>query len=369
MPIDPNRMKDLFLAALEKSSPTDRAAYLDQACAGDAELRRGLEELFLHHDQTDRLLDQAAAEHLAAEVGTVALDFLEPATKPGSLGRLGHYQALEVVGRGGMGVVLRAFDEKLHRVVAIKVLAPALAGSGAARQRFVREARATAAVTQDNVIAIYAVEDAGPTPYLVMQFINGCTLQQKLDRTGPLPLREILRLGVQIADGLAAAHRHGLVHRDVKPANILLENCIERVKITDFGLARTVDDATLTQSGMIAGTPAYMSPEQANGQKVDHRSDLFSLGTVLYTLCTGHPPFRASTVMAVLKRVCEDAPRSIREVNPDIPEWLEALIARLLAKGPAARFATAQEVAALLSRGLTRVQAGAEVAAPRLPVA
>src|SRR5262249_36430142 len=158
-----------------------------------------------------------------------------------------------------MGIVLRAFDDKLHRVVAIKVLAPALAGSGAARQRFVREARAAAAVTHDNVIALHAVEDAGPTPYLVMQFINGCTLQQKLDRTRPLPVTDVLRRGVQIADGLAAAHRHGLVHRDVKPANVLLENGVERVKITDFGLARTVDDASLTQSGVIAGTPAYMS--------------------------------------------------------------------------------------------------------------
>src|SRR5262245_46825467 len=340
MPIDPNRMKDLFLAALEKSSPTDRAAYLDQACAGDAELRRGLEELFLHHDQTDRLLDQAAAEHLARQVGKIDLAFLEPATKPDSLGRLGHYEALEVVGQGGMGIVLRAFDDKLHRVVAIKVLAPALAGSGAARRRFVREARAAAAVAQDNVIAIYAVEDAGPVPYLVMQFIPGCTLQQKLDRTGPLPLAEILRLGIGIADGLAAAHRHGLVHRDVKPANILLENCIERVKITDFGLARTVDDATLTQSGMIAGTPAYMSPEQANGEKFDARSDLFSLGSVLYALCAGRSPFHGGTTLTVLKRVSEQTPRPLREVNPDVPEWLEAMIARLHSKDPAARYAT-----------------------------
>src|SRR5262249_13027712 len=176
---------------------------------------------------------------------TVQLDFLSPSTTPGSLGRLGHYEVLEVSGRGGMGIVLRAFDEKLHRVVAIKVLASALAAHGSARQRFVREARAAAAVTHDNVIAIHAVEDDGPIPYLIMQFIEGCTLQQKLDRAGPLPVKEILRLGVQIADGLAAAHRRGLVHRDIKPANILLENCIERVKITDFGLARAVDDATL----------------------------------------------------------------------------------------------------------------------------
>src|SRR5262249_3149568 len=155
----------------------------------------------------------------------------------------------------------RAFDAKLHRVVAIKVLAPALATTAAARQRFIREARAAAAVTHENVIAIHAVEDAGPVPYLVMQFIDGPTLQARLDRTGPLPLAEVLRIGRQIAAGLAAAHAQGLVHRDVKPANILLENGVERVKLTDFGLARAVDDASVTQSGVIAGTPLYMSPE------------------------------------------------------------------------------------------------------------
>ena len=142
-------------------------------------------------------------EQLADNGG--GLDFLAPSQQPASLGRLGHYEVLEVVGRGGMGVVFRAFDTKLHRVVALKALAPQLATSTAARQRFVREARAVAAVTHDHVIAIHAVEDAGPVPYLVMQFINGPTLQKKLDRTGQLPLKEILRIGLQIAEGLAEA--------------------------------------------------------------------------------------------------------------------------------------------------------------------
>jgi WD40 repeat protein len=272
---------------------------------------------------------------------------------------------LEIVGRGGMGIVLRAFDDKLHRVVAIKVLLPALASSSPARQRFVREARAAAAVTHDNVIDIHAVEDAGAVPYLVMQFIDGRTLQEKLDRTGPLPLKEILRIGLQVAAGLAAAHTQGLVHRDVKPANILLENSVERVRITDFGLARTVDDASLTQSGIIAGTPAYMSPEQANGAKIDPRSDLFSLGSVLYTLCAGHAPFRAETTMGVLRRICEDTPRPVGEVNADVPDWLEAILARLHAKNPADRFQSAAEVADLLGRHLAHLQQPG-VVAPRV---
>src|SRR5262249_36858792 len=263
----PMSEREIFFQALDRDDPAERAAYLDEACAGDAALRQQIEALLQSHAKAGDFLDRPAAQQLAAEGDKAAkgpeagapLDFLAPSQRPGSLGRLGHYEVLEVVGKGGMGVVLRAFDEKLHRVVAIKALAPALATSGSARQRFVREARAAAAVTHDNVIDIHAVEDAGPVPYLVMQFVHGCTLQEKLDRAGPRPAQEIRARGTGTAAGLPGAHRHGLVHRDVKPANILLENCVERIKLTDFGLARAADDASLTRSGVIAGTPAYMS--------------------------------------------------------------------------------------------------------------
>src|SRR5215217_1508746 len=161
---------------------------------------------------------------------------------------------------------------------------------------------------------------------------------------------------MQIAAGLAAAHKQGIVHRDIKPANILLENGVERVKITDFGLARAVDDASVTQSGVIAGTPMYMSPEQARGEAVDPRSDLFSLGSVLYAMCTGHAPFRASGTMAVLKRVCEETPAPVRDANPHVPDWLAAIIEKLHAKDPARRYQTAAEVADLLGRHLAYVQ-------------
>jgi WD40 repeat protein len=359
-----NRVLDLFLAALERSAPADRAAFLDDACADNPALRRRLDELLRAHDRPDPVLDRPAVEHLSGVGDTLSLDFLAASDAKGSLGRLGHYEVQEVVGRGGFGVVLRAFDEKLHRVAALKVLDPALAGNGSARQRFVREARAAAAVSHDNVIGIYAVEDAGPVPYIAMQFVEGKTLQQKLDGTGPLPLAETLRIGLQIAEGLAAAHRQGLIHRDIKPANILLENGVERVRITDFGLARAASDASLTRSGVVAGTPSYMSPEQAAGEKIDHRSDLFSLGSVLYALCAGHPPFRADSAVAVLRRVCDDEPRSLREVNPAVPGWLAALVARLQAKKPADRFASAAEVATLLSQHLARLQTGGTTTVP-----
>src|SRR5262249_34431686 len=153
-------------------------------------------------------------------------------------------------GRGGMGIVFRACDEALQRVVAIKVLAPLLAANPTARKRFIREAQTAAAVTHDHTVTIHAVESAEAVPYLVMQYVAGQSLQQKLD-AGPLELKEIVRIGLQIAEGLAAAHAQGLVHRDIKPANILLERGSERVKITDFGLARAVDDASLTQSGVV----------------------------------------------------------------------------------------------------------------------
>ena len=163
--------------------------------------------------------------------------------------------------------------------------------------------------------------------------------------------------------GLAAACP-GLVHRDVKPANILLENGVERVKITDFGLARAVDDANLTQSGVNAGTPHFMAPEQASGEHVDHRADLFGLGTLLYVMCTGRPPFRADSTMGVLKRVCEDTPHAIRDLNPDVPEWLADLIAHMHTKAPEERVQSAAEVAQLLECGLAHLQEPGATPAP-----
>jgi len=250
-------------------------------------------------------------------------------------------------------------------VVAIKVLAPALAAASPARKRFLREAWAAAQVRHDNVVQIYAVEER-PLPYLVMEYIPGQTLQQKHEQTGPLEVAEVLRIGGRIARGLAAAHEEGLIHRDIKPGNILLETGTEQnVKITDFGLARAADDASLTQSGVIAGTPLYMAPEQANGGPLDHRADLFSLGSVLYTLASGRPPFRAPSPLAVLKRVTEDTPRPIRQIIPEVPQWLCDLIARLHAKDPARRFQSAAEVAALLEQHLAQLQQPSRVARSR----
>jgi WD40 repeat protein len=389
MAVEPSRAKAIFLEAVDKAALDERGAFVEQACANDAELRQRVQALLQAHEAALDVLDRPAAEQFSAPspgkgsipvfdpqpptpetvntpgdlppgAGDEALAVLSPPGRPGSLGRLGHYEMLDLLGQGGFGTVFKSFDEKLHRIVAIKVLAPALAASGTARQRFLREARAAAAVRDEHVIDIHAVEEQ-PVPYLVMEYVEGQTLQQKLEKTGPLPVKKILRIGYQVAAGLAAAHKQGLIHRDVKPSNILLENGVERVKLSDFGLARAVDDASLTQSGLVAGTPMYMSPEQAEARQVDHRSDLFSLGSVLYALCTGHSPFRAGSTLAVLKRVCEDTPRAVREVNADVPDWLAAVVSKLLAKEPGDRYQTAREVADVLAGFLSELQMHGQV--------
>lgn len=291
---------------------------------------------------------------------TEILSFLSPSEDPKMLGRFGGYEIAGVVGQGGMSIVLKGFDQSLNRFSAIKVLAPQLAARGSARKRFAREAQAAAAVVHENVVAIHGVSSAAGLPFLVMPYVRGESLQKRLDRDGHLETIELVRIAHQVAAGLAAAHAQGLVHRDVKPANILLPEGVQRVLLTDFGLARTVDDSNLTGTGAIAGTPEFMSPEQARGEKVDARSDLFSLGTVMYAMCTGRNPFRAAHSFGVLRRIIEDQPRSIREVNSEIPPWLERLVNRLLTKSPEERFASASQLTGLLEKCLAHLQNSAE---------
>jgi hypothetical protein len=307
----------------------------------------------------------AAGGETSAEPRTeeaLSLDFLSPPEEPGTLGKLDHFHVERVIGRGGMGVVLRALDSCLERRVAIKLLDPQLADNETAHRRFCREARAAAAVTHDHVVAMHYVEEFKGLPYLVMQHVEGESLQDRLDRSGPLPARDVARIGHQTAAGLAAAHAQGLIHRDIKPANILLEKVLDRVKITDFGLARAVEDVKLTQSGFVAGTPLYMAPEQAKGEPLDARTDLFSLGSVLYACCTGRAPFAGSTPFLVLRQVTEETPTPIEELNPDVPEELVAVIDRLMEKRPEDRFQSAAEVAEQLGAIHARMQAAAPAA-------
>ncbi len=314
--------------------------------------------------------------------------FLTPSQASDEIGRLGDYRVLRLLGVGGMGLVFEAEETALARRVALKVLLPELTRDPENRERFLREARAAAAVQSDHVVTIYYVS-SGDLPFLTMQFLEGETLQSRMDRTPPLTLRDALEITRQTAEGLAAAHEKGLVHRDIKPANLWLEakagavetkaegggrkadqdkvasdssafrlppSTFERVKILDFGLARlTTGETNLTSTGLVMGTPNYMSPEQAAGKDLDGRSDLFSLGCVLYAMLVGNMPFPGSTAMAVMTALATRTPPRVDEANSSIPKEVADLVVLLLKKKPANRSSSAREVAKTLQELLARI--------------
>jgi serine/threonine protein kinase len=306
-----------------------------------------------------------------------ALPFLDGPQQEGELGRLAQYRVLRLLGTGAMGVVFLAEDERLRRTVALKVLHPRLLQKPDARARFLREARAMAAISHEHIVSVYEVEERGVTPFLAMPVLKGMPLSAWLRQHQRPSLATIIRWGREIASGLAAAHDRGLIHRDVKPSNLWVEDdgggaairvpslpqtSPGRIKIVDFGLAYfDRDDVNLTASDVIIGTPAYMAPEQARGAAPDSRADLFSLGCVLYELCTGIPPFRGGSVMAVLSALANDVPAPVRLLNPAVPAALDILVMRLLAKEPARRPASAREVVAELAA----LERGSPVCTPR----
>ncbi len=298
-----------------------------------------------------------------------SLDFLAPPQSTDELGRLGKYRVLKILGKGGMGIVFMAEDILLHRAVALKVMLPSITRKASAVKRFKNEAVATAAIEHDHIVTIYEVGEDRGVLYLAMQHLKGMTLEDWLRQGKKASISQILRVAREIARGLAAAHSHNLIHRDIKPANLWLDSGNQgRVKILDFGLVRDhTDDTQLTQVGMILGTPAYMSPEQARAQPLDGRSDLFSMGCVLYRLCTGVIPFIGKDAMTVLLKIASEPHVPASKLNPAIPAGLSSLIDQLLAKNPADRPASAKDVAATI-QALEReaVAAGRTVAVPSL---
>lgn len=280
-------------------------------------------------------------------------DVLAPAQQPGEIGRLGPYRVLQVLGVGGMGVVFKAIDPNLQRPVALKTMLAARASNPAAKERFEREARAAAALKHPHIVTIFHVGEDRGIPFLAMELLEGEPLAERLKRDTSLGVPEILRIGRETAAGLAAAHEAGLIHRDIKPANIWLEtNPMRRgapsppgVKILDFGLVRAIGSAShLSQAGDIIGTPAYMAPEQAAGEAVDPRCDLFSLGCVLYRLCTGRTPFKGNDTVSILLAIATEDPPPPGKINPAVPPGLSDLIMRLLAKRPEERPGSARVV-------------------------
>ncbi len=267
-----------------------------------------------------------------------------PGTTPSQ--RLGQYLIVGRLGEGGMGVVYEARDTALDRPVALKVLRADLAADPDSRTRFLREARAVAAVRNDHVVTVYQVGEENGVPYLAMELLRGAPLDRYLAQQKPISHAQAMRIGRETAIGLAAAHARGIVHRDVKPANLWLEAPTGRVKVLDFGLARPADDGErLTSTGVVMGTPAFMSPEHARGENVDERSDLFSLGGVLYRLVAGRLPFPGVSSMAVLTALAVDTPPKVRTLVPELSPGFADVIDQLLEKDPAKRPATADEVA------------------------
>jgi len=281
--------------------------------------------------------------------------FLRPSQSEGELGWLGPYRILGLLGGGGMGIVFRAEDPALKRSVALKVVKPQLVASSSVRTRFLEEAQALAALEHDHIVTVYQVGEDNGVPFLAMPLLRGQTLEHRLEAVnGVLPTDDILRIGREIATGLAVAHARGLVHRDIKPANLWIEaarpNSPERIKILDFGLVQALTGEDVGGgSGKLMGTPSYMAPEQALGKATDSRTDLFSLGIVLYQMATGRRPFVAPDLTGILMAIALDKPTAPREVNPAIPLEIEKLILQLLNKEPGDRPESAEAVVVALS--------------------
>jgi pimeloyl-ACP methyl ester carboxylesterase len=311
---------------------SERSAALSRVAAADPALRREVESLLAEQD------DGAMASELAGLVSRVIRRREQEAADPGE--RVGSYDIREQLGSGGMGVVYRAVDRRLHRAVALKFLPDSVGSDQQLRQRFFQEAKAAASLDHTNICTIYGIEQAPDGRlFLVMPFYEGETLQVRI-RRGPLPVPEALDLARQIAGGLGHAHAAGIVHRDIKPANVAITR-EGQVKILDFGIAKMAD-ASLTRTGMVLGTLAYMSPEQASGERqVDHRTDLWALGVVLYEMLAGRRPFGQETIAALFHAVQTLEPTPLQELRPDVSPVLQEVISRLLRKKREDRFLNA----------------------------
>jgi serine/threonine protein kinase len=285
--------------------------------------------------------------------------WLDPTSRGDSLGRIGKYEVLGVVGQGGMGLVLKAIDTELDRMVAIKTLAHHVTSRTDARLRLAREARAAAALRHPHIVSVFGLETWRDVPLIVMPLVEDGTLQQYA-ATQRLTTEQVLATGLQIAEALAALHAAGIVHRDLKPSNILLQDGLDHVLISDFGLARFDGDLAITHSDALAGTPFFMSPEQALGRPIDVRSDLFSFGSVLYWLCTGQYPFRGSSNYETLSKLVHSQASADELSRLKVPSYLQRLIYRLLAKDPGERWSSAEKVVELLRACLAHHRSSTE---------
>jgi eukaryotic-like serine/threonine-protein kinase len=373
----PERWKQvdqLLETALDYPS-SERAAFLDRVCSGDEELRRELESLL----ESDR----KAATFIESSPATIAADLLtehQPEPRKGT--RIAHYEIIAQIGSGGMGEVFLARDTRLGRRVAVKLLSPSLTADAQLRSRFFREAQLASALDHPNICTIHEVGESSGFLFIAMQYIEGVTLKEIIG-SRPLKLDALLSISLQAADALQSAHDHGIIHRDIKSNNIMVTSR-GQVKMLDFGLAKLMDarnredpgstESELTRSGAVLGTPNYMSPEQARGERVGHRSDIFSLGVVIYEMASGVVPFKGKSQAETMNAVINEPQKPVTELNADVPVGICAVIDRALAKSPAERYQTVGEMLQDLRRagraaGVLGPSDSQEAVIPYLPLA
>jgi eukaryotic-like serine/threonine-protein kinase len=363
-----SEVERICLAALERDA-AERSSFLEREYGGDEALRAEVESLLACGPEADRFLEQSALEQAARALARSAA---ASASEP--IGRIfAHYRILHSIGEGGMGVVFEAEDIRLGRRVALKLLAPAAVCDPAAIDRFQAEARAASSLNHPHICALYDVGESGTQPFLVMEFLDGQTLRGLIDGR-PMPLAKLLEIGIQVADALDSAHQQGILHRDIKPANIFLTRRGE-AKVLDFGVAKLLPGHAaavprearggepLTAPGSAVGTVAYMSPEQARGEELDARSDLFSLGVVLYEMATGTPAFRGKTTAVVFDAILHTTPPAPAALNPELPPKLDEIIRVAMEKDRGMRHQTAADLRAELKRLKREIESGQSAAA------
>lgn len=341
--VDWQRVRDLFEAALDVE-PSLRADWLRGQTA-DAAVKAEIGSLLEHHSRAGAFLEEPVAQRLPGLFDDG--DALEPAAI------IGHYKIVREIGRGAMGRVYLAEDVNLGRVVALKVLAPHVAGDPSHRERLRREARSAAGLAHPGICTVHALEEFDGQLLIASEFVDGHTLREEIDR-GPAPGAEaIAATALELADALAAAHASGITHRDFKPENVMRDRS-GRLRVLDFGLAYSADSAPLsagaltTMPGVLVGTPAYMAPEQLKGRRADARADVFAYGVIMYEYAAGTHPFEASTPLGLLARVLESDARPIAERAPHVPAQIAMVVDRCLRKAAAERFASAADIVAAL---------------------
>jgi serine/threonine-protein kinase len=366
------RLRELLLRVADLSED-ERKPLLDEACKDDPELKAEIESLLSHDSDHREILKTAGM------IPGASRDFPQAGTKDSLIGQtISHYEILEWLGEGGMGVVYKAMDVRLRRPVALKALSPHLLGDDRHRRRFLREAQTAARVTHPNIAVIHDVDEAEDVIFIAMEFVEGCPLRALL-REGPVPLPDALRFSIEIAKGLAKAHAARVVHRDLKPENLMLTPD-GQIKILDFGLAKLFEERDAATDSKVSelppvttavsrrretlGTPSYMSPEQAHGGDIDHRTDIWSFGVVLYEMLAGRRPFENKNHKVLLHKISHEEPPSVASLCPEIPTELERVIERCLAKDADDRFPQVADLLTDLRSLVEDIESGAAAKQP-----